>query len=307
MRSLMYSGLLQDLGNQRLGQAKQADTERPQPSQLFLDREQRELGQVTFQDQDQDQERHRLRPLLGYDWIAGLLDLDAETSLTERSEPFFTELRNFRQVNREECVHSPSAGVGEDDLSPHKLSETTEEIECPLPEDTHQCTFCYRINSRLFPAPLDPQTACPVCKVPKAHNPNTEPTFIRVSIPRSTLLPAHSYRPHRRLSFHPFDSLGLPSHCMSGWSRVAPAEAPQFSSLDLRSSLKTGCSTAIPTALPKQLPTARAPLQPDVPISGVIMGQRSEELIDATRLAGYRFPCLAPKPRKPHKTTYPVY
>lgn len=38
--------------------------------------------------------------------------LDADNSLTERSEEFFSELRNFRQVNKEECVHSQSAGSG---------------------------------------------------------------------------------------------------------------------------------------------------------------------------------------------------
>ncbi|XP_064161015.1 migration and invasion-inhibitory protein isoform X1 [Anguilla rostrata] len=318
--SLMYSGLLQDQGNQRLGQAKQATTERSKPTHLFQHREERELGQVIFQDQDQDQdlnqdqdedrERRRLHPLLGYDWIAGLLDV--ETSLTERSEQFFTELRNFRQVNREECVHSQSTGVGEDDLSPHNLSLSTEEMKAQLPEDVHQCTFCYRINSRLFPAPLDPQTACPVCKVPKSHHPTSEPAFIRVSIPRSALLPAHCYGAHRRLSFDPSDSLGLPSHCMSGWSNVALAEAPQFSSLDLRSCLKTDHSTAIPTAQPKQPPAAQSkqpPVRPntDVPVSRVTLGQRSEELIDATRLAGYRFPRLAPKQTKTRRAAHPVY
>lgn len=37
---------------------------------------------------------------------AGLLD--AESSLSERSDHFFSELRSFRQVNKEECVHSVS-------------------------------------------------------------------------------------------------------------------------------------------------------------------------------------------------------
>lgn len=41
-------------------------------------------------------------------FLSGLLD--AESSLTERSEQFFSELRSFRQVNKEECVHSQSSG-----------------------------------------------------------------------------------------------------------------------------------------------------------------------------------------------------
>lgn len=42
-------------------------------------------------------------------------------------------------------------------------------------------TFCYRINSRLFPTPLDSQESCPVCKKPKYKIPHTaaEPAFIR--------------------------------------------------------------------------------------------------------------------------------
>ncbi|KAI1890490.1 hypothetical protein AGOR_G00154240 [Albula goreensis] len=212
--------------------------------------------------------------------------------MTERSEQFFTELRNFRKVNREECIHSQIPGAGKDDFSPLK------------------CTFCYRINSRLFPSPLDPQTACPVCKVPKSHYPNSETAFIRVSIPRSTLLPAHRYKAHRRRSFNPSDSLSLPSHCMTGWSSTAPAEAPQLSSLDLRSCLTTTHTTSGPAAQPDtnlmQQSTAKPKKQLDV-ISGVAVSQRSEELIDASRLARYRFQRLTPNQIKPHSTAYPIF
>ena len=41
------------------------------------------------------------RSLLGYDWIAGLLD---NTSyLSERPDDFFDELKEFRRVNKEDC------------------------------------------------------------------------------------------------------------------------------------------------------------------------------------------------------------
>ena len=46
---------------------------------------------------------NRTKPLLGYDWIAGLLDSDSPTN--KQSEDFFEEMRQFRQANREECVH----------------------------------------------------------------------------------------------------------------------------------------------------------------------------------------------------------
>ncbi|KAG7478447.1 hypothetical protein MATL_G00080480 [Megalops atlanticus] len=268
------SGLLQDHGNRRTAPARRAGPQGPRPILLNQDREQREAGRVKFQDQLED--RQHLRPLLGYDWIAGLLD--AESSLTERSEQFFTELRNFRQVNREECVHSQREGAREDDISPSELPAEARNPE--LPPDTHQCTFCYRINSRLFPAPLDPQNACPVCKIPKSQHPHTasEPAYIRVSIPRSTLLPAYRYRPHRRRSFDPTDSLGLPSHCLSGWSGRPPATASQVSSLDLRSCVSAVRSAAVPSAQPEQ----------DLSTSRGRVGQRSEELVGVSHLTGSR-------------------
>ena len=44
------------------------------------------------------------QPLLGYDWIAGLLDNDATTE--ETSNTYLEEIRQFRQLNRDECVHT---------------------------------------------------------------------------------------------------------------------------------------------------------------------------------------------------------
>nr|XP_023693416.1 migration and invasion-inhibitory protein isoform X2 [Paramormyrops kingsleyae] len=99
--------------------------------------------------------------------------------------------------------------------------------------------FRYRINSRLFPTPLDCQAACAMCQMPKSQHAHTvaEPAFIRVSVPCAVLLPAHRQRAHHRNSFDPSNTLGLSSHCLSGWSRSAPVAARLPSSLDLRSSL----------------------------------------------------------------------
>lgn len=41
--------------------------------------------------------------LLGYDWIAGLLD--TKSPVTEKSEQYFAELHEFRQSNRDTCIH----------------------------------------------------------------------------------------------------------------------------------------------------------------------------------------------------------
>nr|XP_033778663.1 migration and invasion-inhibitory protein [Geotrypetes seraphini]XP_033778664.1 migration and invasion-inhibitory protein [Geotrypetes seraphini] len=92
-----------------------------------------------------------VRPLLGYDWIAGLLDMDS--SLWEKSEQYFSDLHEFRQINQDECVQEL--------LESEKLDISADEHK----EDSlssHLCVYCYRVNKRLF---LNPSSeSCPICK-----------------------------------------------------------------------------------------------------------------------------------------------
>ncbi|KAJ0068896.1 hypothetical protein NL108_014016 [Boleophthalmus pectinirostris] len=176
------------------------------------------------------------RPLLGYDWIAGVID--AEDSLIERSDDFFNDLCRFRALNREQCVNSRHSEFSEEsDANLPSVSDTIPEIK----NDTHQCIFSYRINNRLFPVPLNSEECCPVCNKHKSEHPHTvkEPALIRVSITHSTLLPPHKYKAHRRCSFDPSDSLSLPSHCLSGWSNKGQSTETAQSNLDLKSCLDT--------------------------------------------------------------------
>lgn len=46
----------------------------------------------------------RLRPYLGYDWIAG--SLDNTFPVTSKPEAFFSKLQKFREANKEECICS---------------------------------------------------------------------------------------------------------------------------------------------------------------------------------------------------------
>ncbi|NXG19601.1 MIIP protein, partial [Grallaria varia] len=100
------------------------------------------------------------RPFLGYDWIAGLLD--TKSSVIEKPEQYFTELQEFREANREACID-------EQHLEPKVLDYTVPEQEPDLITNSHKCFYCYRLNQRLFTVPLDPEAACPVCKIPRAH------------------------------------------------------------------------------------------------------------------------------------------
>ncbi|KAM9217837.1 migration and invasion-inhibitory protein [Leptosomus discolor] len=172
------------------------------------------------------------RPFLGYDWIAGLLDTNS--SVAEKSDQYFAELHEFRQANKEVCVH-------EQHLEPKALDYIVPEQEPDLITSSHKCVYCYRLNQRLFTVPVDSESACPMCKIPRAHRPPEtleEPAYVRVSIPRSTLMPAYKYKAHRRKSFEPADNLALPSHCLAGWENIIPSSNPTLSSLDLRASLE---------------------------------------------------------------------
>ncbi|NXN87954.1 MIIP protein, partial [Bombycilla garrulus] len=124
----------------------------------------KEARHVTFQpDPEEDVipvSSWSARPLLGYDWIAGLLDI--KSSVTEKPEQYFTELQEFRQSNREACIH-------QEPLEPKALDCIGPEQELDLITGSHKCVYCYRLNQRLFTIPVDPESACPVCKIPRNH------------------------------------------------------------------------------------------------------------------------------------------
>ncbi|XP_059722620.1 migration and invasion-inhibitory protein isoform X2 [Haemorhous mexicanus] len=196
----------------------------------------KEARHVTFQpDPEEDAipvSSWSAHPLLGYDWIAGLLD--TKSPVTEKSEQYFAELHKFRQSNRDTCIHQQH-------LEPEALDCTGLEQELDLIIGSHKCVYCYGLNKRLFTIPVDSEAACPVCKIPRRHQPPgtlEEPTHVMVSIPRGALLPAHKYRAHRRRSFEPADDLALPSHCLAGWENMVPSSSTLLSSLDLRASLE---------------------------------------------------------------------
>uniref|UniRef100_A0A8D0MG53 Migration and invasion inhibitory protein n=1 Tax=Sus scrofa TaxID=9823 RepID=A0A8D0MG53_PIG len=141
----------------------------------------------------------RLRPYLGYDWIAG--SLDNSSPVTSKSEAFFSKLQEFREANKEECICSDP----EPQFPDLRGSGTVER--------DHECVYCYRVTRRLFLAPSDPGTPCRLCRMPRdQRGPGTlaEPVQVRVSIPLSILDPPHRYRIHRRKSFDASDTLALP-------------------------------------------------------------------------------------------------
>ncbi|XP_028613658.1 migration and invasion-inhibitory protein isoform X2 [Grammomys surdaster] len=173
------------------------------------------------------------RPYLGYDWIAG--SPDNNSPVTSEPEAFFSVLQKFRENNKEDCVCS----------SPEAVFPGLQESSGV--EEDHECVYCYRINRRLFPEPLDPGAPCRLCRIPRDEKgPETlmEPVQVRVSIPLSILDPPHRYRIHRRKSFDASDTLALPRHCLLGWD-ILPPKSEKTSvpkSLDLWSSVTYGAA-----------------------------------------------------------------
>lgn len=180
---------------------------------------------VTFNKESPVPERSwRLRPYLGYDWIAG--SLDNRSPISSKPEAFFSELQAFRETNKEECIHR------EPEPQPPGRRESDSGRE------DHECVYCYRVNRRLFLVPSDPGAPCRLCRTPRdQRGPKTlaDPAQVRVSIPQSVLDPPHRYRIHRRKSFDASDTLALPRHCLLGWDILPPksenSSGPQ--SLDL--------------------------------------------------------------------------
>ncbi|NXC47321.1 MIIP protein, partial [Penelope pileata] len=122
----------------------------------------KEAAHVTFQCDPEDHtmpvSSWSMRPFLGYDWIAGLLDTNS--SVAEKSDQYFAELHEFRQANKEACI-------SEQHLEPKTLDYIIPEQD--LITSSHKCVYRYRLNQRLFPVPMDSESACPVCKIPRAH------------------------------------------------------------------------------------------------------------------------------------------
>uniref|UniRef100_G1SJW4 Migration and invasion inhibitory protein n=1 Tax=Oryctolagus cuniculus TaxID=9986 RepID=G1SJW4_RABIT len=211
---------------------------------------------VTCEDSEVPESSWRLRPYLGYDWIAG--SLDSSSPVTSKPEAFFATLQKFREANKKECTASHSEpgflGLHENDGV----------------DGDHECVYCYRVNRRLFLVPSDPGTPCRLCgTLREQQGPETllEPAQVRVSVPLSILDPPHWYRIRRRKSFDASDTLSLPRHCLLGWDILPPrsekGSAPK--SLDLWSSVfATAQHRKLSAASPSRLPVENASSLPNL-------------------------------------------
>lgn len=253
---IRYKSRLVDAGNDRKVAAVAREAVKPKsilasngPSQL-----KKNLSKVSFlTSKDGSISRESFgkmhdRHLLGYDWISGLLDNDRDAM--DHSEGYFEELREFRRINRQECCNDFY------NRSPESLFELKEREPSPIDEALSDTKVKpYQVNDRLFTEPIkdhlfpgqDEVDDIPYYKKSKKPT-HEEPRFVRVSIPRSTLMSPHHVKPQRRSQYEPSDSFALSKHCVMGYESSVPSMLPAASNIGLKDASK-GVKSKLQTTL----------------------------------------------------------
>ncbi|XP_052819748.1 uncharacterized protein LOC128245583 isoform X2 [Mya arenaria] len=202
-------------------------------------------GHLSYSMDAYSKQQHKM---LGYDWIAALMDNDPAG--VNQSETFFDELKEFRKLNLEECVNKVYMD------GPQELWEHPEREPSPVQRALEETKVKpYVVNDRLFAEPVhrslfadydyqEPQTSQESDTKPTYD----EPRFVRVSVPRSTLKTPSRMKPHRRNSFDAADSMALSKHCMMGFNTSKPAMVPASSNIALRDAT-SGIKSAVRTTL----------------------------------------------------------
>ena len=181
--------------------------------------------------------------MMGYDWISAMVDNDS--SINDKPDNFFEELKEFRKSNWNECKSiktvDTNTGMCETSVQIQPTFKHTEKENYPL-----CCTGngAYILNKRLDLVPVHgPYSSCPVCKS-KPLSQHDADGYVRVSIPRSTIKSPYRLRPHRRKSFDPSDSVALSMHCLAGWQASKPSCIRGPTNIDLAShSAKPGLTS----------------------------------------------------------------
>jgi hypothetical protein len=198
------------------------------------------LGRLTDTSAVLDRSRPRglqdaVAPLLGYDWIAGLLD---NRSLDETGDVDLEDLALFRRQHYHEC-HAPldpSLSLqGWPDGAPAG-GPGSDEQQHPRSGASTAAQRGYRVNARLYPEPLPSPEERSVARVLGQDL----LSFVRVSIPRRQSAAADEVatKPPTKETFDPRGSVALRDHCVQGYESVAPHLQVVREPFDLASSLR---------------------------------------------------------------------
>ena len=187
-------------------------------------------------------EASRSAPLLGYDWVASMIEAEtAGSDLLERDDAYFAELAAFRRVNRERC-EAPRALL-EDDPVFDRIQQAKAQAEAArgLDPDRHlrssQPQPGFRVDERLFPQPV-PVEQDPTLEVRGADLSH----YVRISVPKARLRDEPRLQPRSREEgggAAPGPALGLSQHCVRGYESARPSAPQRRPNVDLRSSLRS--------------------------------------------------------------------
>ncbi|CAF1444124.1 unnamed protein product [Adineta ricciae] len=189
---------------------------------------------------------NRQKVLLGYDFVAGLLDNERSSVLTNEnslSDSYIDELVLFRKKNLDQSTSYSLSNEAD-------LADFSKELELVPPDGyqhSHTCIHSFTVNDRLFTVPTNPdvngQSCCPICSSVRKDPNACEPQYARVSIPKYRVnTNTYKFRPPKRahLSDLSTDSVALANHCLAGFNtaRIAPLDK-SAKSLDLRTDSDT--------------------------------------------------------------------
>lgn len=168
----------------------------------------------------------------------------------DHSEGYFEELREFRRINRQECCNDFY------NQSPESLFELKQREPSPIDEALAETKVKpYQVNDRLFTEPIKDHLFPGHEEVEGdlPHHSKKKPTyeqprFVRVSIPRSTLMSPHRVKPQKRSQYEPSDSFALSKHCVMGYESSIPSMVPAASNVGLRDAT-TGVKSKLQTTL----------------------------------------------------------
>ncbi|CAF0834602.1 unnamed protein product [Adineta steineri] len=194
----------------------------------------------------QTQVNNRQKVLLGYDFVAGLLDNEKAALLNNDrslSESYLDELVSFRKTNLDQSTSYTLSNEAD-------LADFSKELELIPPDGyqhSHTCIHSFTVNDRLFTVPTNAdangQSCCPICGSLRKEPNSYEPQYARVSVPKYRVnANAYKFRPPKRahLSDLSTDSVALANHCLAGFNtaRTAPLDK-SAKSLDLRTDSDT--------------------------------------------------------------------
>ncbi len=91
---LFFCPVLQQQGNQQQQQTKEQTTQSEAQSSISM--------------ATQPWSGRQEAPLLGYDWIAGVLD--NEGAVCEQPDDFYNDIKEFRRANKDDCITTDTVG-----------------------------------------------------------------------------------------------------------------------------------------------------------------------------------------------------